>query len=949
MAEGRLSNAEIVNRLYTAACADSVHDFKISNKIYSNTKSKDPTLNDVIITLPKSTENITSIPNEETLLTGILGNSIQDIIEELSNSVEAMQIQIQGVNTYNCEVRLLKHNGDKNIRNINDEITVSEYRKFFDLEGSDPLNFVIDAQIVGINTLFGLAKLDGDNVPLQVNNIINREVVNDGAPKTYDIKKFNSSESAKYNIKYDISNELVTYNSFNSAYDDEFHRNMFFSTLDFCMSPMKLGDPKKPILPRIDVDILNKDKKIVNQTSDPHKDNVIARCLSYIRKYLGSGGDAHIKCSSFFQSKRSGDWLQALSCLDTGRRYSDGLIGKLKLVTHDRILLWYALFMGIDVIFTCTAPPASGSKYDYNIPDDEENDDDISKDLAGVKRQKILLYFTSSKETADQRLNRLTNTAKVYSGKLEEFEQYKNQYNTWVRSAIEKITLQIQEVIEAITIYINNMKQKADIPKWLTDKTHELIKLYWRYTAIHYVNIEIPVYPGGNANLQLIDTFISNCLAIETLKRSITNEQDLLYKSKAYEVNEEYNNIINPFQPYEQRIWRNRDPSNTPEVRVLKLCNYLQFRLPNEYIQNLSNQLETISKSLYNKQIFTEKLAIRNIVNLLNSRNIEPMSEIIHMCLKLDAINSVNNKYIENTQRDQDLTGEKDDVDKPYEEAEEIAIVDVNKTRGRAFVTTSINYSIYGEKFMEYVKNDEEGKIIEPIEEVAMQEGGNRLSNLYMLYSCYLYTLMNSLNGFDTSESTDYIYYDALTRLIVSSVNTSDNDIEFLLAVPYSILPGEKWYSNDKLMKSKKFKDCVSIVAHNVALQSINLREGVIPYTNKIETNLLDSVEYTKKFEGITNRLRKVSFKDRQSFLIKELSNIINTLKIKEVPELIPPPDLYKIKMETRKRNIRNKQNHLNGSIEHTRKLIKISQGGNKRYKKSPRRKTLRKTRKNKH
>ena len=69
------------------------------------------------------------------------------------------------------------------------------------------------------------------------------------------------------------------------------------------------------------------------------------------------------------QKKRGGDWFQAHSCLDHSRflalAKSQGHTADVKrifLVTHDRILLSYALFLGIDVLFTFLITTETGNR-----------------------------------------------------------------------------------------------------------------------------------------------------------------------------------------------------------------------------------------------------------------------------------------------------------------------------------------------------------------------------------------------------------------------------------------------------------------------------------------------------------------------------------------------------------------------------------------------------------
>jgi len=195
---------------------------------------------------------------------------------------------------------------------------------------------------------------------------------------------------------------------------------------------------------------------------------------------------------------------------------------------------------------------------------------------------------------------------------------------------------------------------------------------------------------------------------------------------------------------------------------------------------------------------------------------------------------------------------------------------------------------------------------------------------------------MVALGGFETSDSTDYMYYDALTRLICSSVNPPNYDYNSLLLIPYIILPSGEWDSENVLMKSNDFKDCVRIVSHNVALQSVNRRSGDIPYTDKNNTpNPMESEKYINKFKELTMTLNKLEFKARQRFLLNRLSNIIQTLNAPRDEA----PVFTGIMMKTGR--------EIPKAITKKNKVSIIS-GGKKRFNKSPRRKTLRKTRKHK-
>jgi hypothetical protein len=904
-----LTQVEIANELLHGACADSIHDFGISKE--KATKKGVPTLGDVLITLPGDHSNINkNVRDEATLLNTLLktgpGNPVENLVAELASKDKGFEkvFEVNGMTTNTYTVKLLHDSsGNYNIRNIRKTVRTDEYRAFFNISAADPLNILVDAQTVTINELFGHA-IKGGSGKIIINNILNREVVNDPAPKTYEMKVFKNSESAEYKIKYDTEPDIITYSSFEET-NKELYRNKFFSTLDFCIS--SFDSISSDYLPKVKLEIINKNKNIVYQTNDPHKTNSIAQCLEYIKKLLGTSGDKHIKCSSFFQCKRSGDWLQALSCFDTGRKYSGGEIqGKITLVTHDRILLWYALFIGIDVIFTGSIP--GFGKPELQTDAQDENDDN-TLDPGNLKRQKIMLYFGANAESPEARIKRYKALTEAYNKKIPEMLRKKKEYNTWIQDIVIETNREID--------VLNDEALALEKHTGLNDKAGGIIRLFWKLTAIHYDEYIVPSEQNSSADLFELEKFVSKCTTIESIQDTIRSKADLLYKSKAYEVNDEYKDTPDMFIDYK----RGSRVAKSNEARTEGLCNYLQFRLPNIYIQKLSTILQKISKryETINKKGYNKEFIINYVVNIFMKENFDMISPIIKEYLKAGAIEKVPDGV--------DLAKEAINADVEADTPEEVEASNKKMNRHRAFVVSDMNVAEYGEEYSKMVD-----KLIVGND---AQAGGGK-GDSYMLYMCYLYTLMIALGGFETSDSTDYMYYDALTRLVCSSVNPPNYDYNSLLLIPYIILPSGEWDSEDVLMKSKDFKECVRIVSHNVALQSVNRRSGDIPYTDKNNTpNTMESEKYTNKFKELTMTLNKLEFKSRQRYLLNRLSNIIQTLNAPRGEA----PVFTGIAMKTGRQipkavTMKNK--------------VSIISGGKKRFKKSPRRRTQRKTRRHK-
>ncbi|NDB83277.1 MAG: hypothetical protein EB127_11195 [Alphaproteobacteria bacterium] len=535
----------IGNELLDGALADSVHDFKIPAVI---TKNKDGvTLGDVLLTLPNKLSGTYTAKSEHDMLRKIFKtdptkNPIRELIgkiddEKTKGKDKVFVLEVNGLETFSYKVNYLSVDGDNDMRRIKDKVSLQGYDTFFNLNGS-PLNIVIDAQSIGIKKIFSFAKND-ESKTLVINSIINREVVNDPASKIYDVGKFiDGRNGVKYNVLREDNKENIKYTSFDTTTPDKpLLRNKFYSTLDLTLSP--LLNTKNKGLPRITLDILNKEKELIYQTGNPHLDNAISSCWNLIKKWFGSKTDKHIRSSSFFQCKRSGDWLQALSCIDIDRPYindSDDtsvLINNLKLVTLDQILLWYSLFIGIDVIFTCTLPSDSTV---IEEPEDS-NDDDTELTFDPRKPKKILLYFTcSNQETPGEKLKRYKDMATKYA--IIDYKEKIKTYNSLIQEVVSDIEVEIDAVYEKVISEIGTAKT---LVKPIMTGTKELLQLNWKLTALDYKELVEPVKPPkiNKATIEVLSQYISQCSSIDLIIKSVKTKDDIVFNSKAYEINEE--------------------------------------------------------------------------------------------------------------------------------------------------------------------------------------------------------------------------------------------------------------------------------------------------------------------------------------------------------------------------------------------------------------------------
>jgi hypothetical protein len=180
-----------------------------------------------------------------------------------------------------------------------------------------------------------------------------REGVNDAAGK----KEFNTPSTKLVNIttKKDDADYNILYPSILTGQNDEYYNNLideecFYSVYKLILS--SLGDNDS-----LTLSITNKDLSRQIQITKHEKDESHANAVSVLANKIYElvnnlkNNLSRMTYHSYLQQKRAGDWLQCLACTNPARFGLDKKT-RIKLVTLDKICLAYALFAGIDVIFT---------------------------------------------------------------------------------------------------------------------------------------------------------------------------------------------------------------------------------------------------------------------------------------------------------------------------------------------------------------------------------------------------------------------------------------------------------------------------------------------------------------------------------------------------------------------------------------------------------------------
>ena len=179
--------------------------------------------------------------------------------------------------------------------------------------GSTDINLLFDACSMNMITLFKNALPEQSKQTLNINWLINREFLNDPATKPMNSdSKHTIVGGAQINFRYLIedSPQTITYTRYEArASSDMLQRNKFFSKMDFKLGPVAItkGDTN----PSTRLEVFYNDSLFISDA--PNIDNQIGECCGEITAAILSKDP--LLASSHYQRKRSGDWLQALSCL----------------------------------------------------------------------------------------------------------------------------------------------------------------------------------------------------------------------------------------------------------------------------------------------------------------------------------------------------------------------------------------------------------------------------------------------------------------------------------------------------------------------------------------------------------------------------------------------------------------------------------------------------------
>jgi len=539
MIPGKLS-LKAIEILKHGACTDAIHDFSHKmafnkNGIHDDNKAGLPELKKGLTVIPDrniptgdDSKGADKWKDENEFIQAIFGSdesvlnawanvdkpymfrfvqNIREGINDDNNFVKNLQVVNSAEGTIDYDVKLLHKNREdadplfdaKIFKNI---MTLDDYATFFEEEGSKnvTLNILTDAQCVDIVQLIREAKQEKGGAKIKINKIINREVFNDPATKRYKTTREDSGDLME-DFLWDTEQNDIMYPANDPtniiSEPGTIHRNKFFSKFNFRLGPLlRTSDDDFISKPAVNLTVTNpEDTTWKIEKNNPNKQNTILNCVKRIVERFGKKGTNPCEISAEFQCKRSGDWLQALSCLDTSRSYISAKSGEdvscngqaITLVTLDRVLLAYALFMGLDVIYTWIQNDSD--EEDDIVEGEEDGDEDEEGAISAVSatgRPRIILYFKRQR-TIDYN-KKATELYKILVdkkiGKVTEINEYIEKYNGW----LDSIQTRVINEINNLTV---SLKMDADLKRLHPKNCELLLQAYWRYTAIDYNNAKL--------------------------------------------------------------------------------------------------------------------------------------------------------------------------------------------------------------------------------------------------------------------------------------------------------------------------------------------------------------------------------------------------------------------------------------------------------------------------
>ena len=695
-----------IESLLHGACTDPYHDFSHAKK-YGNmfnpitsymahkpglfeAKSGLPVQSDIPATRTRGNADTDELHNENQLLQRLFSNvkigsysvpaemeNTPTLMKDLFDAIDKTPEKIAPVSFLNTlelggyTLRLLKDSTGET--NINRTRYRKEKRKggkvvrpenkgslknkdLFDFIGrQSEINLLMDACSIDILSLFTDIEDDGAaSLPLTANWLVNREFLNDPAKKTWFERIEGRSKRNTVRFLLDDEGETITYSNYMNK-NAEFMRNMFFSVYEFKLSPLEIENREAP---NIRLEIFD-DKQNIHSSCDPKTDNEIGSCCSRISEYVSEGmyGKTNMIAVNY-QAKRSGDWLQALSCLDINRRYraydtpkrnGSSLLNKnIVIVTHDRVLLWYSLMIGLDAIFV-------GGKGKEATGDDEEEEEEsadklyaayFSNDKRGKSPAEIIReQFVRIEELTEAKIRAVLTKIDTYTRNYElirekRLQLIKDKYSDVIETEGAKGLLKIKDLLAEFIRY--SSLDYSPMEK------ESLERLYVAYQTAKREKKDEQTRLQSGLNLlsiyTLYDIKLSKFTTIEDIERSDTFSRDAQMFNLSLPVfhTSKVSRSARAGSSVDQVRKNHMDNMTNLSDEICKLLDETKLKLLKEYLDG-----EIATKVLRVSGITIHETHLGILISAINTQLKEDPETIIGNINFLDSLNSLTQKQAE--------------------------------------------------------------------------------------------------------------------------------------------------------------------------------------------------------------------------------------------------------------------------------------------------------------
>jgi hypothetical protein len=511
-------NKEETRNTYTQlAISDTKHDF--NKYIYSGS----PYVKEILKYLPTSMkeESIDYIDEYETL-DRLLNIDIVKIYKEI---IDTDKILNTSVLNFNYKIKCVNKD---DIRNSEDMYNFLQIKNVVD----NNFSFLIDTDKFSLyNTLLNKKY----NKDVNFYFIVNRERACDSGTK----KSFKEHKNVTYKNNITIIRDKESNYKIYTKYDpDETNiMNDFFSNFNIKLGPL---DNLSYEIDNIIIDNIKKDNSI---------NGAIYILYSIKKRNIKDNKDIVYP----FIQKRSGDWLQALSLLQQSRVYEPNKIkGVPILVTFDRLLLGYALSIGVNVLFEKLESSSSKKSYMYFY-----NDTEVS---STVKLREMETYLQS---------------------KEKEFRQYLEYKDILVKA----YDYQIRQINEMLEFLLNQMNRNnfngtpTDLQNLYFQFNLKLIfKIIFNKKFLYYVKY------FHNINLNSSDIYTLQNFEIQTryFMDKYNKEGDIINSIISDIDSDCYKFVGESNLKYLRFLYTSEITTSESQINIIAIYNYYKFIMDNE-------------------------------------------------------------------------------------------------------------------------------------------------------------------------------------------------------------------------------------------------------------------------------------------------------------------------------------------------------------------------------